>query len=322
MRPELMEAARLLHSGDAGAADQALGLLQQTVYAFSMKVCGHVEDAEDTMQEVLYRSLKHLGKLETAEALAVWLYTVTRNRCWRMRKKGAGLEQRMIRLEELIPDEAAKQRLLISRDQSPEDLLVADEQTALLREAVRRIPIPLRLVLVLSDMEELQSEQVGAILGLKPGTVRVRLHRARLSVRKQMDEMMEERAHTAAVRDQATASQRRPSRKFRKAGKADSAQKPRKKCSPACRLVFANLSEYMDGRLATQDHARLELHMASCPACVAFLGELQLAVKRSSQLSFQCDAAVEARVKSVLSREYEQLLASHYPPQSSSASVE
>ena len=77
MRPELTQAIELLHGNTPEETERAIGLLQQTVYSFSMKVCGHPEDAEDTMQEVLYRSLKHLAKLEEPRALAVWLYTVT-----------------------------------------------------------------------------------------------------------------------------------------------------------------------------------------------------------------------------------------------------
>jgi len=87
MRPELTQAADLLRRNTLESVEEAIGLLQNTVYSFSMKVCGHPEDAEDTMQEVLYRSLEHLAKIHDPQALAVWLYTVTRNRCWRMRRK-------------------------------------------------------------------------------------------------------------------------------------------------------------------------------------------------------------------------------------------
>jgi len=87
MRPELSQAIDLLRSDSPGSIERAIELLQNTVYSFSMKVCGHREDAEDTMQEVLYRSLRHLARIDEPRALAVWLYTVTRNRCWRMRRK-------------------------------------------------------------------------------------------------------------------------------------------------------------------------------------------------------------------------------------------
>ena len=186
MRPELVRAAELLRSNTPESIEQALAYLQNTVYAFSMKVCGHPEDAEDTMQEVLYRSLPHLCKLEDPQALAVWLYTVTRNRCWRMRSKGARLSRQTSSLDELLPDEAELSRPLENAPRSPEQSALHAEQTQLLHQAVLRIPAPLRIVLVLHDMEELTTEQVAAILGIQAGTVRVRLHRARLGVRKQM----------------------------------------------------------------------------------------------------------------------------------------
>src|SRR5271165_4122467 len=106
MRPELIRATELLRQDTPEAVEEAIGLLQNTVYSFSMKVCGHPEDAEDTMQEVLSRSLGHLARIEDPQALAVWLYTVTRNRCWRMRRKGASAPRHLMSLDELMPDEA------------------------------------------------------------------------------------------------------------------------------------------------------------------------------------------------------------------------
>src|ERR1035437_4158824 len=99
MRPELIQAADLLHRNTPEAVEEAIGLLQNTVYSFSMKVCGHPEDAEDTMQEVLYRSLGHLARIHDPQELAVWLYTVTRNRCWRMRRKSAHAPKATVALD-------------------------------------------------------------------------------------------------------------------------------------------------------------------------------------------------------------------------------
>jgi len=45
MRPELIQAADLLHRNTSESVEEAIGLLQNTVYSFSMKVCGHPEDA-------------------------------------------------------------------------------------------------------------------------------------------------------------------------------------------------------------------------------------------------------------------------------------
>ena len=295
MRPELIQAIKLLRSNTPEAIEEALGLLQNTVYSFSMKVCGHPEDAEDTMQEVLFRSLRHLANIQDPQALAVWLYTVTRNRCWRMRRKSANAPKATVALDELMPDDAELGRLLEDASEGPEGNLLQAEQAQVLHRAVLQIPAPLRMVLVLHDMEELTTEQVATILGLQAGTVRVRLHRARLCVRKEM----------ARIVDGKVAEQRnaKPAKKARKTARTKDNESPAE-----CRELFANLSEYMDGRVEAPACDQMRIHIEACPACVAFLRELRVAIDRCRSLDIQCDSAVAPRLRSILTQEYLRML--------------
>jgi len=292
MRPELTRAIDLLRRDSPEAVDEAIGLLQNTVYSFSMKVCGHQEDAEDTMQEVLFRSLKHLAKIQDPRALSVWLYTVTRNRCWRMRRKPANGTGRHVSLDELMPDDAELAMLLKDTAASPEGNAVQAEQEGMLQQAVLRIPVALRLVLVLHDMEELTTEEVAQVLGLQPGTVRVRLHRARLAARKEMRSV----AHEPSAPPRATAKNGR---------RMETAAKGR---PAACRDLFAQLSEYLDGRVEPATCEEMEKHIEGCPACVAFLQDLRGAIDRCRTLDMQCDPAVAKRLRAVLTREYVRLI--------------
>jgi len=288
MRPELIQAADLLRRNTPEAVEEALALLQNTVYSFSMKVCGHPEDAEDNMQEVLYRSLRHLAKIENPRALAVWLYTVTRNRCWRTRRKSANAPAHTLSLDELMPDDAELGRLLQDAAGGPERDLLHAEQNRLLHQAILRIPPPLRMVLVLHDMEDLTTEEVAQILDLQPGTVRVRLHRARLAVRKQMSQILDggEPAAAKPVPSQAKGKQR-----------------------PAvCRELFANLSEYLDDRVEPATCEQMRLHIEACPACVAFLRDLRGAIDRCRSLQVPCDPAVAPRLRTILTQEYLRML--------------
>ena len=129
MRPELIQATELLRRNSPEAVEEAIGLLQSTVYSFSMKVCGHRQDAEDTMQEVLSGSLGDLVKLQDPQALALWLYTVTRNRCWRMRRKSAAAPRHLMSLDELMPDEAELGRLLQDAARVPKAISSAPSST-------------------------------------------------------------------------------------------------------------------------------------------------------------------------------------------------
>ena len=295
MRPELIQATELLHRNTPEAVEEAIGLLQNTVYSFSMKVCGHRQDAEDTMQEVLSGSLGHLAKLQDPQALALWLYTVTRNRCWRMRRKVASAPRHILSLDELMPDEAELGRLLQDAAEGPEGNLLHAEQHYLLHQAVLHIPVQLRMVLVLHDMEELTTEQVAQILDLQPGTVRVRLHRARLSVRKEMNRMLEGAPDQPADRKQS----RTKSRGRRTKG----GQHPTE-----CRELFSNLSEYLDGRVEPRSCEEMRGHIEACPACVAFLRNLRVAIDRCRSLEIPCDSAVAPRLRSILTQEYLRLL--------------
>ena len=291
MRPELSEAIDLLRGNSPDEIERAIGLLQKTVYSFSVKVCGHPEDAEDTMQEVLYRSLQHLARIEDPSALAVWLYTVTRNRCWRMRRKESHTPT--LSLDELMPDGAELGCLLQDGVPGPERRLLQGEQQHLLQEAVLRLPPQLRIVLVLHDMEELDTGDVAKVLGVREGTVRVRLHRARLAVRKELG-----KAKERAKPRKGAARKARPR-------PANHEQPPAE-----CRDLFVKLSEYLDGRVEPPVCDRMREHIEACPACVAFIRDLRSAIDRCRSLTVDCDPAVTRSLGNLLTREYLRLMES------------
>ncbi len=295
MRPELIRATELLRLNTPEAVEEAIGLLQNTVYSFSMKVCGHREDAEDTMQEVLSRSLAHLAKLQDPQHLAVWLYTVTRNRCWTMRRKPAHAPSHMLSLDELMPSQEELGQLVQDAGESPEGNLLLSEQHHLLHKAILRIPAILRIVLVLHDMEELTTEQVAQVLALQPGTVRIRLHRARLSVRKEMNHLL------SRIPEDSKAA--KPGAKKPRRGRSRGSERPAE-----CRDLFANLSEYLDERVEPITCDQMREHIEACPSCVAFLRDLRSAIDRCRSLQVPCDPAVTPRLRAILTREYLRML--------------
>jgi RNA polymerase sigma-70 factor (ECF subfamily) len=179
--------------------------------------------------------------------------------------------------------------------QSPEGNLLHAEQHHLLHQAVLRIPAQLRIVLVLHDMEELTTDQVAQILDLQPGTVRVRLHRARLSVRKEMNRILD--------RSREQNDNQKPARKKARCIPPTNTHGPTE-----CRELFLNLSEYLDGRVEPHTCDQMRQHIDACPACVAFLRDLRAAIDRCRSLEIPCDSAVAPRLRSILTQEYLRLL--------------
>ena len=273
MRSDITKAFDLLRSGDPAHAQQALELLQNTVFSFSMTVCGHREDAEDTMQEVLLKAIPYLAKFDSPKALTTWLYTVAKNRCWMSRRKSKFAPREHLSLDELMPNANELNRLgAIATGPSPERSAIISQDTKQLQLAILKVPPPYRLVLVLHDVEELSTDEIARILNLKEGNVRVRLHRARLFVRKELSQLATRPARI--VRDV-------PDPIAREGTKGKPAR------SGHCKQIFANLSDYLDDALDDTLCKELERHIAGCKPCEAFLTSLRNSIGQTHSLPSQ-----------------------------------
>ena len=128
--------------------------------------------------------------------------------------------------------------------------------------------------------------------GLKPGTVRVRLHRARLLLRQEMDKKLRGRSEKA----------------HSEKAKVKAGEPARSKRPPACQETFANLSEYMDGRLEPKTCDQMRTHIEACPACLAFIRDLKAAIDRSRALKLPMDSDMGQSLRRMLAEEYLRLM--------------
>jgi len=292
MQSEIEQAVRLLQEGDEEALEQALALLQNTVFSFSMRVCGQRQDAEDTMQEVLLKSVPHLPKFDSPKALVVWLYKVAKNRCLMSRRRSKFAPNRELSLDELMPDRREFEELSAEGGINPERFAIRSEEAGMLREAIQRLPAPYRIVLVLRDMEGLTDEDVSEITGLRAGTVRVRLHRARLFVRKELMKAWKPRAgHDAGAHlpQRASAEEPKPVR---------------------CKAMFAELSNYLDEQLDDSLCEELERHLDGCGPCKVFLASLEATIEECRKSPAEVPSAKTAvKLRKELLKNYSRAVA-------------
>jgi RNA polymerase sigma-70 factor (ECF subfamily) len=296
MRSEIEQAVLLLQRGNDVAVEQALALLQNTVFSFSMKVCGQRQDAEDTMQEVLLKSVPHLPKFESSKALVVWLYKVAKNRCLMSRRRSKFAPNRELSLEELMPDRRELERLSAESGINPERFAIRSEEAGMLRGAIQKLPAQYRIVLVLRDMEGLTDEDVAEITGLRAGTVRVRLHRARLFVRKELMKAWKPRAGRnsgAGALLPAVPGQPKPAR---------------------CKAMFAELSNYLDEQLDDSLCDELEKHLDGCGPCKVFLASLEATIEQCRRSPAECPSGKNAvRLRKELMKNYARAVATVRP---------
>jgi RNA polymerase sigma-70 factor (ECF subfamily) len=281
MRTEIIDAVETLRENRADSVEQALLQLQGVVFSFSMKVCGNRADAEDTMQETLLRAASQLPHFDRSEALALWLYKVAKTRCLMSRRKSKFAPKHTLSLEGLLESHGNASDPSNGAAATPEDLALRHERGELLQEAVLKLPPQYRLPLVLHDMEDLSTKETATVLGIREGTVRVRLHRARLFLRNELE-------RSSGVGRELPVAPQALSRK--------------------CKALIATLSEYLDERLDDAPCAELEDHLRGCQACQRLLSGLQRAVEqcRGHQPGHQLRPSACAR--QVLLAEYQRVL--------------
>ncbi len=204
MNRQLEQALAKLKSGAPDEVERALETLQETVFGFGMKVCGVREDAEDTAQETLVRLARQLKEFPDARALAVWLYKVAKTQCLMSRRKSKFAPAQMLSLDALMPQEIGPSAPATrSWAITPEEIVLNEELRSKLEDAVLALPKHYRLVLILRDMEQLDTREVAEVMGISEETAKMRLHRARVFVRNALAGYVRRsrRGATAATRE-------------------------------------------------------------------------------------------------------------------------
>ncbi len=165
------------------------------IYGFGMRVCGEREDARDVAQDTLFQAFRSLKQLKEPRAIRSWLYRVAANACLMKRRRSKFEPQRELSLEELMPRfDGATAAEVADVGPLPDELLSREEARSAVRAAIAALPAPYRVVLALRDIEELSTRETAEALEVPESTIKMRLHRARLMVRKRLEELGRERA--------------------------------------------------------------------------------------------------------------------------------
>src|SRR6185436_16510247 len=157
------------------------------IYRFAHRLCGEDEAAKDLVQETFLNAYRGLRQFRGDAKISTWLYTIASRACLRMRRKRKGAPERELSLEEFIPTSEGEFHLQIPIEGlTPEQALENKQLREALQQAINKLPKKYRMALVLRDMEGLSAGEAGGIMGLSERTLKTRLHRARLFVRREL----------------------------------------------------------------------------------------------------------------------------------------
>ncbi len=156
------------------------------LHSLGRRICGSPDKADDLVQETFLRAFRKWHQFEGRSSPKTWLFSIAARICSRLNRRRAGEPARLEPLSELLPVGQRTIPQIPAVGNRPDELLLTDELRAVVDSAISKLPIHFRLPLVLKDLAELSVQEVASVLGLKEATVKTRVHRARLYLRKQI----------------------------------------------------------------------------------------------------------------------------------------
>ncbi len=168
---------RRTHEGDPAAFHQLYQRHVDTIFRFAYRMLGSQENAEDVTHDCFLALIRNPGKFDPRRgALRTYLYIAVRNL----------IAKRLRRPCAAPPSEHEMENLPEDPDKGALPLLLARELASKVRAAIGMMPHLQREVLVLFEYEEQSLSQIAGIVGTDVGTVKSRLHRARMALRRML----------------------------------------------------------------------------------------------------------------------------------------
>ena len=183
---------RRLRDRDERAFRELIDDHRDRVFNITYRMLGNRAEAEDVAQEVFITVFKTIESFREESKFSTWLYRVTVNHCKNRIKYLARRHDRD--RDELDETNQATNGAVTGapgRVAQPDKALASAQMEKLLQEAIAALDDDQRAVVILRDVEDLSIEEICEITGLPDGTVKSRLHRARLVLRKKMQRHVE-----------------------------------------------------------------------------------------------------------------------------------
>lgn len=177
-----------LRAGDAAAFETLLRVYGPRLLAVARRMMPGEHDAEDALQDAMLSAFKNLGKFDGQSLLSTWLHRVVVNAClMRLRTKRRRPETSIDSMLPGFEPDGQRARAGGSWKPLPESGIEREGTRLRVRRAIDELPDGYREVILLRDIEGLDTQQAAEALGLSAAAVKTRLHRARQALRELLD---------------------------------------------------------------------------------------------------------------------------------------
>ena len=189
-----------LRAGDRTEFARLVDAYSAPIYRLGLRMLGNEQDAEDVLQNTFLSALTHLSNFEGRSSVLTWLYRIAVNEALMTMRRG----KPEVNIDDTDSSDESEDLLptqFVDWGALPEDELLSTEGKKALDHAIQNLPENLRTVFLLRDIQELSIKDTAETLGLTESNVKVRLLRARLSLREQLSAYYGERINQEKIND-------------------------------------------------------------------------------------------------------------------------
>ena len=172
-------------AGTEYEVDTIVNTYRPKIHRYLTRLIGAGE-AEDLTQEVFIKITQALKSFTGRSKISTWIYRIATNTALdRMRSSFFRRAQKLIAEDELVAEDqsAFNERKVLSMDQR----VIEQEMNTCIRSFINNLPENYRTVLTLSELEDFKNREIADILGITLDTVKIRLHRSRALLKKELE---------------------------------------------------------------------------------------------------------------------------------------
>ena len=185
-----------LRAGDEAAFEQVVRAYGGRLLAVARRIVGTEEDARDVVQDAFLNAFRSLDRFEGNAKLSTWLHRIVVNAAlMKLRTRKRKPEQSIETLLPAFLDDGHHEERFQSWDEPVDKVMERAENRELVRKQIDALPESYRTVLVLRDIEGLDTEETANMLGLSVNATKIRLHRARQALRTMLAPHFRSAAH-------------------------------------------------------------------------------------------------------------------------------
>jgi RNA polymerase sigma-70 factor (ECF subfamily) len=176
--------AARMRAGDEAAFERVVRAYSPRLLALARRIVGSDEDARDVVQDAFLNAFRGLSNFEGQAKLSTWLHRIVVNvALMKLRTRRRKPEQSIETLLPAFRDDGHHVEQFRSWEEPIDEVLERRETREVVRKLIDELPESYRTVLVLRDIEGLDTEETARMLDLTPNAAKIRLHRARQALR-------------------------------------------------------------------------------------------------------------------------------------------